>query len=871
MSAQLIAAENKPDDFEIWLGERNQWLQTTANRLIEKKAMPTPQDITELSDLCLGEATGTGIYAFEKVIPGSMVQAAVRPVLHLRGLAEVRGVNKIKDLASLNFGKNNLTVVYGANGSGKTGFSRVLKQICGSRMKEDIHPNVFDKVNPACEAKIAITTDGVESDLSWSLKEGPLSLLRNVHVFDSKTASNYVASQNEARYEPSRMRFVTALIKASDDVAAQLSARKVLLVKKLPQFPVTFSETASAKWLLSIKATLSIPEVEKACEYSQQLDEERLSVERDLAQKDIAGRLVAIGKEQAALTQIYMTLNLLKNGLSDEKLGALLAAREDSALKRKIASEAATKVFAHAPIGGVGQETWMALWEQARVFSQLHAYPEKKFPNVEEGAHCVFCQQILTEDGKFRLAEFENFVAGGLEDAAKKGEKLYGELVKNLPILPQAEGWLLQAGVLKLDDVNADAFFKALNARKSMIANATKVEDLPVINWDLVEDANLTISNALLLETKTLKDLQADGKRKQLEAKVAELLAKQWLNQNQVSIVNEVERLKAIALLDKAIAITNTSALTRKHSELSRDDLYKGYQDRFAAELEFLGGKKFPVKPESKQAGKGRITFGLTLQGVERNLPAEAVLSEGETRIVALAAFLADISGQDHGSPFIFDDPISSLDQDFEEKVVERLIQLSKTRQVIIFTHRLSLMAILESEVKKLKDKADLAHVDADVSLHIQSVCSFGKNSGIVHEVNIRDVKPKAAINRMKEQVRQLRKLYDAVDVKGYDERANGICSDLRILVERCVECVLLNEVLVRFRRSLQTQGRIGQLAKITVDDCGMIDDLMTRYSVFEHSQSDELPATRPEIEDIESDINKLAEWMDEFSNRKVA
>ena len=224
----------KPDDFESWLGERHRWLQTAAQRLIESKAPPTELELAELSKLCIGEASGIGTHAFATVVPGSLVQAAVRPQLHIRGLSEVRGVNKIKDRASLSFGTSNLTVVYGANGSGKTGFSRVLKQACGSKAKENIHPNVFDKASPACEAKISVSVDNKAFELDWTLADGPLPSLRNVHVFDTKTASNYVVSQNEAQYEPSRMRFVSALIKICGKVAEQLATQKVELVKKLP-------------------------------------------------------------------------------------------------------------------------------------------------------------------------------------------------------------------------------------------------------------------------------------------------------------------------------------------------------------------------------------------------------------------------------------------------------------------------------------------------------------------------------------------------------------------------------------------------------------------------------------------------------------
>ncbi|MFC0571556.1 AAA family ATPase [Paraburkholderia solisilvae] len=93
------------------------------------------------------------------------------------------------------------------------------------------------------------------------------------------------------------------------------------------------------------------------------------------------------------------------------------------------------------------------------------------------------------------------------------------------------------------------------------------------------------------------------------------------------------------------------------------------------------------------QEGKGRISFALKLRDTKQNAAAHAVLSEGESRIVALAAFLADITGSGQSTPFVFDDPISSLDQEFEERVADRLVELSRTRQVIVFTHRLSLLA----------------------------------------------------------------------------------------------------------------------------------------------------------------------------------
>lgn len=862
----------EPDDFEKWLGERPKWLQTAAHQLIQSKAQPTAPELAALSALCLAEATGGGNHVFSVVVPGSMVLAAARPALRIKGLSEVRGVNRVKDKASLSFGDTNLTCVYGANGSGKTGYSRVLKQACGSRAREEIHPNVFNKLNPPCSAKISITVNGTAHDLDWTLIGGAVKQLTNVHVFDSKTAANYVISANEARYEPSRMRFVTNLIATCDNVSDHLNSQKLTLPKKLPQTPFDLAQTTGGKWIAALKATTTSESIAKACAYTESMDKERITAEGALAQQDIAGRLAAIGRERANLDQLKITFASIKLGLSDANAAALIAARVDAAAKRKAATEAAQAVFAKAPLAGVGQQTWMKLWEQAELYSSTHAYPGVAFPNVAENAKCVLCQQELGEDAATRLGHFKEFVVGGLEASAKTAESDYSVLLQRLPVLPQADAWALQVAILKLEEAVANALFDAMTARHTALQTSTDAVTVPALDWTEAEAANLKVSETLNAEEKSLKELQQDGKRKQLEQRVLELRAAQWLNQNQVAITEEVARLVSLGLIDKAIKLASTTALTNRHKELAKEDLHIGYQTRFADELKRLGGKKLPVVPEGTAKGKGKITFSLSLKNVEHPLTADKVLSEGETRIVALAAFLADISGSDRQTPFIFDDPISSLDQDFEERVVKRLVEISKTRQVIVFTHRLSLVALLEAEAKKIKDEAELAKAPPSVKLHVASVCSFGKESGVVQELRARDMKPLAAFKLLKNDVLpKLRKLQESGDVAQYDERANGVCSDLRIVVERTVESVLMNDVLNRFRRSLQTQGRIGSLAKISTTDCAMIDDLMTRYSVFEHSQSDELPAARPELEDIEADVTRLIAWIDEFDKRAVA
>jgi len=328
------------DDFEKWLSERGRWLQTAAKKLIEQKRPPNAEELAELVRLCKLEAAKQQDPGFANVAPGSFSAATVRPVVRVEGVSQVFGVNAIKPGASLQFGAGGLTVIYGQNGSGKSGYARLLKQLCGSRSKDEIRPNVFSDEEHACSAQCRITIDGTPRDINWQPNAEPHPQLKHAQVFDSKAASQYMG-KTESSYEPSSMRFITLLIQVSDKVSAELASEKAKLVSSLPQFPADLADTAGKGWLASLKASVSAEKIEAYCQFPKELDEERIKAEGLLAEKDIAGRLVSIGKEKVATDSIRQAMRTLKEGLSDEKAAALFKSKSDAAVARKAANDVA--------------------------------------------------------------------------------------------------------------------------------------------------------------------------------------------------------------------------------------------------------------------------------------------------------------------------------------------------------------------------------------------------------------------------------------------------------------------------------------------------------------------------------------------------
>ncbi|MDP3285912.1 MAG: AAA family ATPase, partial [Desulfobacterales bacterium] len=512
-------------------------------------------------------------------------------------------------------------------------------------------------------------------------------------------------------------------------------------------------------------------------------------------------------------------------------------------------------------LDGVGTDTWRALWEAARRYSEEEAYPTSTFPNTTIGAKCVLCQQQLLAEASQRLSEFEGYVKGELETAASAAETVYKEAVESFPLIPDDDTLktVCQASGLTEEDwlQRLSSFWKATAVMKEQITNPL-LATAEGIKQDTYPWIKILENQSTDLETQAKKhdeDAQSFDRAKTILLKT-ELQAKQWTTQQADNIKIELSRLKTIAQYDEWIRQTDHTAISIKAGEIAEKVITTDYIKRFSDELDNLGAKRIKVELIKTRVSYGKAMHSIRLKGVKADGIAPLdILSEGEKRIVELAAFLADVTGQPNKSPIIFDDPISSLDQDFEEKTIDRIIELSADRQVIVFTHRLSFLGILcdksNPDVVCIRNESWGTGEPGDIPM-------FGK-------------KPDKALKKLHdERLPQAEHSLQEHGSEAYYPLAKSICNDFRILVERIIELVLLADVIQRHRRDINTKGKIEHLCKIRKEDCKIIDYFMTKYSKYEHSQSLESPVDVPEPESIRNDIEKLLKWHDEYKNRSV-
>jgi SspJ family small acid-soluble spore protein len=848
------------EDFNTWFGDRPKWLQDAASLLLTKGRL-TADDVDALLDKCVRDVD-TAAVTEAVPFPEDAFHAQNTAPLRLCTIGSVKGINALAPRNPLDFGPGNMAVVYGGNGSGKSGYVRILKHLCGARNLGALHPNVFADDGTVQSAEITYQSDDQARQVSWSTSDGVYGELRPVDIFDTECGRMYLESESEVTYEPPALLFFSDLIALCEQVTQRIDGKLERHASKKPQMPAEFADTAAGKWYSSLSATTAAGEVATQTNWAAEDDKSAADIERRLAERAPADQARALLAKKRHLEDMIQGIEGHLSKLSDENCRRILKLKEERSIKREAAQAAATEVFSGAPLEGIGTDAWKLLWNHARRYSEGHAYPGQAFPHLASDAKCVLCQQPLSDDACLRLASFEDFVKGQAEKDAKAAEKALEDALTALEDIPTDEAIKKQcdfAGVTYEGDMPPIVTCVGiLRQRKAKLMEVESEDALPgapdCSPW--LEESKTMAAEYAEAARECQEDAASDT-RPQLQLQLRELKARKWLSEQHDAVKAEGERLQAVERLNKARRLTNTRRLSVKKGELAEALITEAFVQRFRDELMALGASRIKVELVKKRVDRGHVLHELRLANARSGAPRD-VLSEGEHRVVSLAAFLADVTGKLQPAPFVFDDPISSLDQDFEEAVVLRLVRLAADRQVIVFTHRISLLVLLkeygEREGREPK---------------VTCVRSEGWGTGEPGDTPLFAKKPEKALNALlNENLARARKAHDELGQEAYSPLAKAICSDFRILLERMIESELLADVVQRFRRAVNTQGKLYKLARITAEDCKLFDDLMTKYSRYEHSQPNEAPVAPPAPDELKTDMEALRDWRTAFVAR---
>lgn len=879
MEGDLKAKEGMSVLLQIyaWSIGRPAWQCDALRRIITKDVLDD-LDKFELEHLCrqstgITRTDGSPLAAVplgpEHLPAGPESQTSVS----LEFIENLNGVNRLPAGQKVPFGSiPGLTVIYGDNGTGKSGYVRVIKKACRSRGAPPvIHPDAFAATTPKPSCKIGIIANGTSDTVTWEDEKTSDDRLGNVFVFDSTTAWHYIRSDGPASFTPFGLDVLPKLTKICDSVGAQIKADIKKLNEEIQDAKNTLGKYADTKLGIALAGInhKSSPSAISALGGLSEAEAKRLADLRSILGANPKQKATETRASKARVQAFKTLVDGLGQVLSAANLKDLKSRFENAEATEKAAKDATEKGFSQSVLVGTGSKLWQAMWAAAREFSVKSAYPDQKFPHTKADGKCVLCQRAFADDpAAAELAEsFERFCNDDIQKAAQVSKEQLklktDELGEKKPLKPEHEK--IAADLNGLGELETKLLQQYVTAADDCLA--TVKNSIKAGKWhepELPPARPSTVLENLIegLETRAKTEESADDPtaREKLQKEQNELLAKEWFDSIKEEASRQIDRHKKVKDLESRLEDTRTNSITTQSTAFTKTLITEAFCNRFADEVKELGVRTLKVQMQETRGTKGENRFGVRLEGVKSKVGLDDILSEGEQRCVALGSFLAELSQASHQSALVFDDPVSSLDHYYRGKIAARLAKEAKHRQVIVFTHDTVFLNDLSSEAEQAGTPFTPLYLrwDSQQPGHVESGLPWDCKS------------PEDRLDKIEKKQKTLEKSWSPQPDEDQKLEMRNAYSLLRATIERIVERVIFADVVFRFRSYVNLKN-LGDVVGFPDSENQEVQRLFKKCcEVTEaHDTPDGKQAALPEPADLLQDIQDAKKLLETVRTRR--
>lgn len=848
-----------------WSQERPGWQRDALRRLFLNGKVKADETV-DLVELCKA-AKGLSAPRAPEVLTNEhlAIKDGVSEAVSLVSLIHHHGANALAPEQTVSFGPN-LTIVYGKNAAGKSGYARILKRACRSRSTEEILGNVLSGETPTKLQATIKFRQGPQTTLvaEWKADAPPSTALAAVSVFDAGSAPVYLKDKTDVAFRPFGLDIFDQLSAICGEVRSRLETEKDKLSAVSPGLPFC-AEGTRPKALIDNLTSLTNPDDVRALGALSADDETRLNglrtKQRDLQAKDPKQRARELKLKADRLNLAARHINGLSRVLGNDGLARLRSSIDSLRAAREALSVVRETALTPDLLPSTGETIWQRMWDAGAAFSEI-AYPGSVFPVVAQGARCPFCQQEIGEGAKERLRHFTEYVSSNAQARVREEEKTHADLLLEVSQLTVARPEVDLALTELAEDNPALAqgvrdFLQEAERIQKEVQKTTKGGALPANDVGRSPETDLKSAGASLQNRARELEAESPTLTPEEATELRELDARVALGAHLGEVLGEIERKKRIAAYDQCLTDTSTQAITRKSTDLTTRLVTDHLRTIFQDELGKLDFRHLAVEIQSAGGARGALYHRLVFTNAP-GIPVIRVLSEGESRTLSLAAFLTELSTASSRSAIIFDDPVSSLDHEWRERIAKRLVSEAKIRQVIVFTHDILFLRFLLDEAKRQNVEYQNQYVRRDDQA---GLCSSDL--------------PWIAMPTS-DRIGKLRSLWQVAEKQfrtspeAYEPEARHIYGLLREAWEQAIGEILLNDVIERYRHSVESQ-KVRHLHDITPEDCKAVDEGMTECSrwIRGHDQpaADATPLPQPAA--IKKLIDDLETWVKGIRKRR--
>lgn len=838
-----------------WAGGRPGWQRRVLSRLAQGETLGAADHRAIAERLAAGDDDPQATFAL-----AAATEHETSGAVGLVEIAETANVNALAAGETLTFAPKGLTVVYGDNGSGKSGYARLIKQISRARVIEPVLPDIFTtSTDHPPRAEITISLHGQE-DIRCQWPEAPRAATQ-IGFFDESCGEAFLTKESEVTYRPAELNLFDGLSRACDGVRNELDRLLSENANRATPLPSVSPEGQAARFLRELSPSTTDDEIARACRVAVDVDVEIEALERQAHALQASGP----ARERERLEGFASHFDVLANHLAslDKRLGreaitALAEKKEKAEQLRAAATIAAQASSGDQPVAGVGSETWRALWKAARSFSETDAYPGDTFPHLGADSKCVLCHQDLSDEAQVRMRRFETVVQDRTEQQAQAAERdaTAAETQVRSTVIEPNDVAVAFERVQRIDQT------LTLQSREQITAFQNVVRE--------VERGNLTDALDAVPGNSQANGLRAEADRarasaaqidetayerqlRDIKAQIGEKQDSRLMADAHGAILSEVARLTKRDRLETAKGRTRTNAITSEATRLTREYVTSEVQRCFAKEAgNLLLGR---VILEDTGGQKGQLTNKPALDGAKRPHQMDNVLSEGEQTALGLAGFFTDTTLDRSNSAIVLDDPVSSLDHRRRARVAARLADFALTRQVIIFTHDHTFVNALALEADKHRVEITKRTVERKGGT-TPGACSDG------HPWATKDTK--ARLGQLTQDLAQLKSARRTLTGEEYERQASEWAGKLSETWERAIRELVVEKVFPLMHMELRPK-MFRLLVHVSEEDDRTFQASYRKVSGWlrRHDKTPAVNQTAPDLDELAEELETLKKWRD--------
>jgi energy-coupling factor transporter ATP-binding protein EcfA2 len=845
-----------------WSRSRPDWQRAILKQVAEGQAF-SPTDYDNILDALLSAKPFYPTFSLEHF---PRTTAGDEPVT-LLSIEQLEHVNALTPDKPLTFADKGLTIIYGDNGSGKSGYARLLKRIARSRHREqEILSDVFKDnslAKPTATLAIKIGTRG--STFKWP-DSSPREVKRLL-FFDDACGAAYVSTESDFPYRPSALFVLEGLVDVClalrDRIDSKLQANNQES-QSLPLIDEQLRETDIGSYLRNLSAFSSLETLDKLSGEHSDLPKTIADLKEGEARVAVADPTTEkhkLTRQIAKLDSLHRHLENLNRLMNKTAIEALQQEQDQlNALLKQ--SRDAAESFKSEPLSGVGQDVWRQLWNAARIYSEDHAYPFLDFPVTEESSRCVLCQQVLETEARERLKRFHSLVGHDLEGRVSETDFKWTARVQELDRF-QIKALVIESNLTDHESDHSELVLKARallsdyeTARSAIIDAVRYSKMIPFSDLDKDRVRESMPPVIMKVESAAAKLTSSENAKAEIVKIVAErkrLELIQAAMEKRPTIELEIARLKRRKRLEDLKQEAATTTITKKIVDLSESSITDVVRDRFTRETDRLSLERVTIT--KTRGDKGILLHQPRLVGATQEVTLPRVLSEGEQTALGLAAFFTEAELDESRSALIFDDPVSSLDHVRRLKVAERLADFAEARQVIVFTHE----AVFVLDLKKQADARGIPRAERTVSKSRAADRKPGVCS-LTHPWKTKDVSER--LHELRTDIARIKKESAQWDDSRYETEIGTWAGKLSETWERIFSQEVIGQIVEEGGLEFRPK-KTKILASFSEQDQTEFQSSYDHVSLWSkrHDKSTQVNYVAPDTKELEEELKRVEEW----------